>query len=94
MKFTDEYPFREPKYLLLTKIYHPNVNEKGFISIDQPYPGWTPRLTAEKLITSVWSILNEPNPHDPLCPEIAKQYLEDKTKFLSVAREYTKLYAS
>jgi len=37
--------------------------------------------------------LTDPNPDDPLVPEIAKIYKTDKTKYDLIAREWTNKYA-
>ncbi|CAH8576202.1 unnamed protein product [Heterobilharzia americana] len=34
-----------------------------------------------------------PNPDDPLCPEIARQYKADRKKYDDLAREWTQKYA-
>ena len=43
---------------------------------------------------SICSLLSEPNPNDPLRPEIASLYKKDKTQHDSMAREYTLQFAS
>jgi ubiquitin-conjugating enzyme E2 D/E len=35
----------------------------------------------------------DPNPSDPLCPDVAKLYLRDRKKFNDMARKWTQLYA-
>jgi len=41
-----------------------------------PFPfcqdNWSPALTISKVLLSICSLLNEPNPDDPLVPEIAR----------------------
>ena len=44
-KIPSEYPFRPPKTLFLTRVYHPNINENGEVSIDilnKPTQHWSP----------------------------------------------------
>jgi ubiquitin-conjugating enzyme E2 D/E len=45
------------------------------------------------LLLSISSLLCDPNPRDPLVPEIAKIYENDRAYFNSVAREWTLQYA-
>ena len=90
-----DYPFRAPKILFLTPIFHPNINRYGKICIDiLAADQWTPALTIPKLLLGVYSLLYEFNTDEPLIPEIAQLYKDDKNKFFQQAKEFTKLYAS
>jgi len=42
---------------------------------------------------SISSFLTDPNPHDPLVPEIARLLIVDKEQHDSIAREWTEKYA-
>jgi hypothetical protein len=44
-------------------------------------------------LLSVCSLLADPNPDDPLVPDIARLFHEDPEKYASKAREYTQRYA-
>jgi ubiquitin-protein ligase len=50
-------------------------------------------LTVPKVLCSMQSLLSDPNPDDPLVPEIAHLLRTDRKKWESVAREWTALYA-
>ena len=50
-------------------------------------------MTISKLIISIISLMTDPNPNDPLCPDIAKEYLRDKKKYATNALKWTQLYA-
>ena len=43
---------------------------------------------------SISSLLTEPNPDDPLVPEIAKILRTNKTEFEHMARNWTQTYAN
>jgi len=54
---------------------------------------WSPALTVTKVLLSICSLLCDPNPDDPLVPEIAYLYKQDKVKYDHNAREWTRKYA-
>jgi len=54
---------------------------------------WSPALTISKVLLSICSLLCDPNPDDPLVPEIARLYKTDKEKYQELAKEWTRKYA-
>lgn len=93
INFPNEYPFDPPKVHFITKIYHPNIDDKGSICMSVLKDNWLPSITAEILIGYLKDLLKEPNPNDPLMPEIAKLFIENNVKYIENARECTKKYA-
>ena len=61
------YPFKGPCCRFVTKIYHPNINENGFVSLAD-IDEWSPVFSIERELLLLRALLTQPKPDDPLRP--------------------------
>jgi ubiquitin-conjugating enzyme E2 L3 len=94
INFPPEYPFKPPKITFRTKIYHPNIDEKGQVCLPIiSAENWKPATRTDQVIQALVALVNNPEPEHPLRGEIAEEYTKDKKKFFKNAEEHTKKFS-
>ena len=81
MTFPDQYPSVAPKVVFTTPIFHPNVYANGDICLDILNKAWTPIYDVASILTSIQSLLTDPNPSSPANMEAARLYSENRREY-------------
>ena len=93
--FPKDFPFKPPKFIFITEVFHPNISENGLVSADILSHHWSTALWTFRLtIYSIQSLLDDPNPDDFLNETAAKLYKEDRKTYDKTVREYTSVFAN
>ncbi|PAA78250.1 hypothetical protein BOX15_Mlig020517g3, partial [Macrostomum lignano] len=81
MEFSDEYPNKPPLVRFVSKMFHPNVYADGSICLDILQAKWSPTYDVSAVLTSIQSLLDEPNPNSPANNVAATLYQENKREY-------------
>ncbi|KAJ6240654.1 hypothetical protein M0813_24019 [Anaeramoeba flamelloides] len=65
LDFSEEYPNKPPSVKFISKIFHPNVYNDGRICLDILKSNWSPIYDVSSILTSIQSLLTDPNPRSP-----------------------------
>ena len=89
---SEDWPIDRPKIMLLTKIWHPNIDEEGNICLDIIRDRYSPVLTISQIAQGLLFLFNCPNPLSPLNEEAATQLMSSPEDFREKAEEYMEEY--
>eukprot|EP01062_Namystynia_karyoxenos_P074040 TRINITY_DN70863_c0_g1_i1.p1 TRINITY_DN70863_c0_g1~~TRINITY_DN70863_c0_g1_i1.p1 ORF type:complete len:199 (+),score=59.24 TRINITY_DN70863_c0_g1_i1:100-696(+) len=81
LTFSDQYPNKAPKVVFLTKMFHPNIYTDGSICLDILAAQWSPIYDVCAILTSIQSLLTDPNPNSPANSEAARLYRESRKEY-------------
>lgn len=79
--FTEEYPNRPPSVKFISDMFHPNVYADGSICIDILQNRWSPTYDVSSILTSIQSLLDEPNPNSPANNCAAQLYTNNRREY-------------
>ena len=77
LQFPDSYPTKPPRVRFTCEMFHPNVYPDGTLCLDIIQDQWSPIYTTSTILTSIQSLLTDPNPNSPANPDAAKLFSTD-----------------
>eukprot|EP00758_Cryptobia_borreli_P010267 Tbor_TRINITY_DN5555_c4_g5::TRINITY_DN5555_c4_g5_i1::g.13299::m.13299/K10583/UBE2S, E2EPF; ubiquitin-conjugating enzyme E2 S len=90
----ENFPDEAPKGFFRTKIYHPNVSEKGEICVDTLKKDWSSTVGLCHVLTVVRCLMIAPNPESALNEAAGRFLLEDYAEFARRVRMCTAVHAT
>lgn len=92
--FPPEYPFKPPKVVIKTRIYHPNIDENGAICLGLvTVENWKPATRSVQVIEAIYDLINNPEPDHSLRADLGEEFHRDNKKFMKHAEDFTKKHA-
>lgn len=91
LEFSEDYPNKPPKVKFLTKMYHPNIYNDGSICLDILQNQWSPVYDISSILTSVQSLLCDPNTKSPANNEAAELYSKNPKEYVQRVKEIVEL---
>ena len=76
LEFSDKYPSEPPQVRFLTTMFHPNIYANGNICLDILGKAWTRAYGCLTILTSIQSLLTDPNPESPANQDAARLFTE------------------
>eukprot|EP00877_Chromochloris_zofingiensis_P002185 jgi/Chrzof1/11968/Cz06g16130.t1 len=79
--FTERYPDKPPRVRFTCPMFHPNVYDDGTVCLDIIQDQWSPCHNICTLLTSIRSLLNDPNTSSPANIDAANLYQKDRAAY-------------
>ncbi|KAK1933063.1 ubiquitin-conjugating enzyme family protein [Babesia divergens] len=87
LKFPHDYPHKPPVVRFTTRVFHPNVYQDGSICLDILDKEWSPVFDVCGILTSIQSLLTDPNNKSPANKEAAILYTENRSEYIRKVKD-------
>lgn len=87
LQFDEQYPNKPPSVKFLSDMFHPNVYASGDLCLDILQNRWSPTYDVASILTSVQSLLNDPNIASPANVEAANLYKDHRSQYVKRVRQ-------
>ncbi|KAK4081799.1 uncharacterized protein Triagg1_2540 [Trichoderma aggressivum f. europaeum] len=87
MQFEEQYPNKPPQVKFISQMFHPNVYATGELCLDILQNRWSPTYDVAAVLTSIQSLLNDPNTGSPANVEASNLYKDNRKEYTKRVRE-------
>ncbi|KAJ5976396.1 Ubiquitin-conjugating enzyme [Penicillium waksmanii] len=87
MNFEEQYPNKPPGVKFISQMFHPNVYGTGELCLDILQNRWSPTYDVAAILTSIQSLLNDPNTSSPANVEASNLYKDNRKEYIKRVRE-------
>jgi len=87
MHFEEQYPNKPPGVKFISQMFHPNVYGTGELCLDILQNRWSPTYDVAAILTSIQSLLNDPNTSSPANVEASNLYKDNRREYIKRVRE-------
>ena len=87
LEFSEEYPNKPPKVKFMSKMFHPNIYNDGSICLDILQNMWSPVYDIASILTSIQSLLCDPNTKSPANNTAAEMYSKNYKEYVQRVKE-------
>ena len=81
LQFPDQYPDKAPRVRFVTEMFHPNIFPDGNLCLDIIQDKWKPIYTVATILTSIQSLLCDPNNDSPANADAARMLVNDPKEY-------------
>lgn len=86
--FDDNYPTKPPHTVrFVTEMFHPNIYTNGNVCLDILQNRWSPTYDVSAILTSIQSLLHDPNTNSPANAEAARLFRENSKEYTLKVKE-------
>ncbi|ODV93500.1 hypothetical protein PACTADRAFT_52076, partial [Pachysolen tannophilus NRRL Y-2460] len=86
LQFDEQYPNKPPSVKFISEMFHPNVYASGELCLDILQNRWSPTYDVASILTSIQSLLNDPNIASPANVEAANLYKDHRSQYIKKVR--------
>ncbi|KAG7775403.1 hypothetical protein KL930_003603 [Ogataea haglerorum] len=87
LTFDEQYPNKPPNVRFTSEMFHPNVYGSGELCLDILQNRWSPTYDVASILTSIQSLLNDPNISSPANVEAANLYKDHRSQYIKRVRQ-------
>ena len=87
LEFSEDYPNKSPVVKFQSKMFHPNIYSDGSICLDILQSRWSPTYDVSAILTSIQSLLSDPNPTSPVNDLATQLYRQNRREYMKRVRK-------